>query len=100
MARQCRRLCGQCRYRTPWLSESAAADRQWQHYVRRHPEMTPGGRMEYRTSRSYEGLGCLALVSLLLLFLLLAASCHHRTASVPVPRTAGTHSTRTASTNR
>lgn len=100
MARQCRRWCGECRYRTPWLSEYAGADRQWQHYARRHPGSTPGGRVEYRRARPYEGLGCLALVSLLLVILVLAASCHHRTASVPTPATAGTHSTRTAPTSR
>jgi hypothetical protein len=89
MARKYRYHCGRCRYRTSWLSEFSAADRQWQHYARRHPGITASGRLESRNARMRDGAGCLALVFLSLLLLLFAASCHHGTASTPVSKTAG-----------
>lgn len=85
MARACRYRCGECRYRTPWLGESAAADRRWLHYARRHPDVDPRGQVEYRNGRSREGIGCLVLVGIMLALLIVAASCHHRTSSTSEP---------------
>ncbi|MFJ8622370.1 hypothetical protein ACIRD3_05935 [Kitasatospora sp. NPDC093550] len=69
--------CGECGYKTLWLTESDGAKRQIEHYERRHPGIPPGGQVEVngRTAGGGGG-GCLALLALGVLLLLAAASCH------------------------
>lgn len=87
MAANYRYWCGECHYRTSWLTESAGADAQVQHYIQRHPGIEPGGRVEVRTSSGGGGgIGCLALVGVLFVVLLLAATCQDSQSSgTPAP---------------
>jgi hypothetical protein len=75
MAANYRYWCGECHYRTSWLTESQGADQQDRHYAQRHPGLVAGGRVEVRRD-SGSGLGCLALVGLLFVVLLFATTCH------------------------
>ena len=85
MAANYRYWCGECHYRTPWLTESEGADQQDRHYAQRHPGIVPGGRVEVRRS-SGGGTGCLAVVGLLFLVLLLAATCQDgQSSGAPAP---------------
>jgi hypothetical protein len=85
MAANYRYWCGECRYRTPWLTESEGADSQLRHYAQRHSGIEPGGRVEVRTG-SGGGAGCLALVGLLFVVLLLAATCQpDQSTGAPAP---------------
>ena len=77
MAANYRYWCGECRHRTPWLTESQGADQHWTHYAQHHPGIPAGGRVEIRRS-SGSGAGCLALIGLLFVLLLLAATCQHQ----------------------
>ncbi|MET8877085.1 hypothetical protein [Nocardia sp. NPDC004604] len=40
--------CGECRYVSPWMTESAANADSLQHYETRHPAAVPGGHIESR----------------------------------------------------
>ena len=91
MAANYRYWCGECHYRTPWLTESQGADQQLEHYVRRHPGIEPGGRVEVRTG-SGGGVGCLALVGLLFLVLLLAATCQQSQSDGAAATSVSSHS--------
>jgi hypothetical protein len=84
MAANYRYWCGECHYRTSWLTESEGVEQQLQHYARRHPSVEPGGRVEVRQG-SNNGIGCLTLVGILFLLLLLAPTCQHRSSSAPLP---------------
>jgi hypothetical protein len=68
--------CGECGYRTPWLSESQGEELQIEHYIRRHPGVPPGGTVEVNRRNPDGGHGCLVLLGIVLLLLLVAASCH------------------------
>jgi len=78
--------CGECGYRTPWLTESRGAAQQIQHYAQRHSGLAPGGRIEVRAKRGGEGGGCVWLVGVLFLVLLLASTCHGDARSAPSPQ--------------
>jgi hypothetical protein len=84
MAANYRYWCGECSYRTPWLTESEGAAWQTRHYARRHVPTPPGGRVEVRAKRS-EGGGCVWLVALLFLVLLVASTCRQEARSAPQP---------------
>lgn len=73
MAYRC--WCGECAFRTPWLSESQAETRQIQHYAERHPGLEPGGHVEVSRRSPNGGTGCLRVVGILVLLLILAAAC-------------------------
>jgi hypothetical protein len=95
MAGNHRYWCGECGYHTSWITESEGADRQIEHYARRHPDVEPGGWVEFRKDRG-NGVGCLGIVGILFLLLLLASTCQSqkRSASAidPVaPATARRH---------
>lgn len=66
--------CGECGAKTPWLSESQAEQQHIDHYARRHPEIDPGGHVEVNR-KNPNGLGCLQAVGIVILLLILAASC-------------------------
>ncbi|MQS16881.1 hypothetical protein F7Q99_33015 [Streptomyces kaniharaensis] len=68
--------CGECGYRTPWLGESRAQELQIEHYAKRHPDVPPGGSVETNRKKPGEGPGCLATLGVVILLLVLAASCH------------------------
>ncbi|MGW4061528.1 hypothetical protein ACWEGE_24825 [Amycolatopsis sp. NPDC004747] len=82
MAVNYRYWCGECSYRTPWLTESEGAARQTRHYAQRHARTPPGGRVEVRAKRG-EGGGCVWLVAVLFLVLLLASTCRQEARSAP-----------------
>ncbi|MCP2164815.1 hypothetical protein [Goodfellowiella coeruleoviolacea] len=83
MSANYRYWCGECHYRTPWLTESQGAERQIDHYAQRHPGVPPGGRVEVRQADS--GYGCLALVGGLFLLLVLLSTCSSQARSAPLP---------------
>jgi hypothetical protein len=88
MAANYRYWCGECGYRTSWLSESHGAAQQEAHYTRRHPAIISGGRVEVRGKRR-DGGGCLGLVGALFLVLLLASTCQHQSRSTSMPTSCG-----------
>ncbi|MEV0052988.1 hypothetical protein AB0H34_21075 [Saccharopolyspora shandongensis] len=61
--------CEECDYRTPWLTESAGAEEQIEHYDHHHPGTLPGGRVELRAKKT-DGAGCLVVLGILFLLLL------------------------------
>ncbi|MDQ7803019.1 hypothetical protein Q5425_04715 [Amycolatopsis sp. A133] len=89
MAANYRYWCGECSYRTPWLTESGGAATQARHYAQRHARTMPGGRVEVRAKRT-EGGGCVWLVAVLFLVLLLASTCRQEARSAPAPQVCGT----------
>ncbi|MER8185238.1 hypothetical protein [Kitasatospora sp. NPDC094015] len=75
--------CGECGFKTAWLTESQGADQQIEHYAKHHPGILPGGQVEtnQRSPVSQSGgggcgSGCLQVAGVLLLLLVLAAACH------------------------
>lgn len=76
--------CGECYYRTPWLSEAESAEQQVEHYTAQHPGIPADGRVEVRADTK-DGGGCLAFLGLLFLLLLLASTClnHWSVGSMP-----------------
>jgi hypothetical protein len=84
MAGNYRYWCGECDYRTPWLSESNGAGQQEEHYARRHPGIVPGGQVESERKKR-EGGGCLLVVAALFLVLLLASTCAHKPGNASMP---------------
>ena len=82
MAANYRYWCGECHYRTTWLTESQGAEQQLRHYVKSHPGIEPGGHVEIR-KRSGGGLGCVLLIGLFFVVLMLAATCQRQPASAP-----------------
>lgn len=70
-----RHWCGECSYKTAWLSESQSEDQQIQHYAEQHPGIPPGGSVEVNKSDPSGGLGCLPMLGILVVLLILAASC-------------------------
>lgn len=67
--------CGECGFKTPWLSESQVEKQQFEHYVKKHPGIDPGGHVEVNRTNPNGGLGCLQAVGIVVLLLILAASC-------------------------
>lgn len=59
-----RNACGECRYITPWLTESEAERRIVDHYARHHPDLVPGGAQQINAGGGGGGGcgGCGALV--------------------------------------
>jgi len=84
MAANYRYWCGECRYRTSWLTESQGAEQQERHYTERHPGLLPGGRVEV-DPRKGGGGGCIAVVGVLLLLVLFARSCQNTAESQSRP---------------
>jgi hypothetical protein len=68
--------CGECSFKTPWLSESQGEQRQIEHYAKQHPGIPPGGHVEVNRRNPDGGLGCLQLIVVTVVLLVLAASCH------------------------
>ncbi|MGW4248066.1 hypothetical protein [Nocardia sp. NPDC004722] len=44
-----RAVCGECGFRSGWMTESQAEASSAQHYRSRHPNVPPGGTMQIRT---------------------------------------------------
>ncbi|AJC57137.1 MULTISPECIES: hypothetical protein [Streptomyces] len=66
-----RNACGECRYTTPWLTESEAERRIIDHYARHHPHLVPGGAQQINGGGGGGG-GCGGCGALLLgLFVLI-----------------------------
>jgi hypothetical protein len=70
-----RHWCGECGYKTAWLSESQSEEQQIQHYATHHPGIPPGGSVEVNGKDPSGDIGCLPMLGILVLFLILAASC-------------------------
>ncbi|WP_020659459.1 hypothetical protein [Amycolatopsis benzoatilytica] len=79
--------CGECSYRTAWVTESEVAGVREIHYASKHPGIVPGGRVESNHGgKSGGGAGCLGLVGGLVLILVLASMCSgHSQQSAPPP---------------
>ncbi|MFD9124078.1 hypothetical protein [Kitasatospora sp. NPDC059571] len=69
--------CGECGFKTSWGTESQGEQQQIAHYADRHPGLAPGGLVETNAKNPDSGNGCLLFIAFAILFLLLAASCHH-----------------------
>lgn len=69
--------CGECGFKTPWLTQSEGEQRQIDHYAARHPGIEPGGQVEVNRKNPGGSGGCLTAVAVVVLLLLVAASCHH-----------------------
>lgn len=69
--------CGECSFKTGWVTQSQGEEQQIQHYAKHHPGIPPGGSIETKHSEPSGGggLGCLPMLGILVLFLFLAASC-------------------------
>ncbi|WP_354644327.1 hypothetical protein [Kitasatospora camelliae] len=67
--------CGECGFKTGWLSESQGEQQQMEHYSKRHPGLLPGGLVETNHKDPSGGFGCAEVVGVLVVLLLLAASC-------------------------
>ncbi|MEU9759551.1 hypothetical protein [Streptomyces sp. NPDC047985] len=67
--------CGECGFKTSWLSESEGARRQMDHYTKQHPGIPPGGHVEANRKNPESGNGCLQLVGVILLLVLIAVAC-------------------------
>ncbi|MEV0537099.1 hypothetical protein [Kitasatospora sp. NPDC050463] len=66
--------CGECGFRTAWLSGSEGDRQQIEHYAKRHPGTPPGGHVE--VGRIPDGCcGCLLVAAIALLLLVAAAAC-------------------------
>ncbi|WP_434591447.1 hypothetical protein [Streptomyces sp. A5-4] len=66
-----RHWCGECGYKTAWLSEPRGEELQFQHYIKQHPGIPPGGSVEVNRGKPNGVLGCLSLLGILLLLLIL-----------------------------
>ncbi|AEW99584.1 hypothetical protein [Streptantibioticus cattleyicolor] len=69
--------CGECGYKTPWVTESEGVELQIEHYAKRHPGIPPGGHVEADRRRPGGGVACLQAVFVIVLLLSFAVSCHH-----------------------
>ncbi|MFD2468845.1 hypothetical protein [Amycolatopsis silviterrae] len=76
MAADFRYWCGECGYRTPWLTRSQAAEERARHYAECHPGVPPVGQAERRPAGG--GAGCLVLAGVLLLLLVAVAVCRYQ----------------------
>jgi len=80
--------CGECGYRTAWVTESDGAGAQEIHYASKHPGIVPGGRVESNHGRKSGGAaGCLGVLGGLVLVLVLVSMCgapSQRSAPPPV----------------
>ncbi|GAA1030685.1 MULTISPECIES: hypothetical protein [Amycolatopsis] len=77
MAADYRYWCGECGYRTPWLTRAGSAEQRTRHYAECHPGVPPRGQAERRRSAS-GGVGCLVLVGVLLLIVVAVAVCRYQ----------------------
>ncbi|MEY9878266.1 hypothetical protein ABH931_007793 [Streptacidiphilus sp. MAP12-33] len=68
--------CGECGFRTPWLSRSQGERKQLDHYAARHPGIEPGGHVEANRKNPDGGVGCLPAMAVVVLLLLVAAAWH------------------------
>ncbi|MEU0281811.1 hypothetical protein [Streptomyces sp. NPDC006195] len=74
MADSYRYRCGECGHRTSWGSESRGEQAIETHYVRSHPQVVPGGMVEFRKGSSPGGgCGCLIALGVLVLLLIIAS---------------------------
>ncbi|MER5555155.1 hypothetical protein ABT001_26385 [Streptomyces sp. NPDC002793] len=67
--------CGECSHRTSWLRESEAEQAHIDHYVAEHPRLAPGGRIETNEKSPEGGTGCFLVLAVLMLLLVLPATC-------------------------
>ncbi|MEU7565601.1 hypothetical protein [Streptomyces fradiae] len=73
MADSYRYRCGECGHRTAWGGESRGAAAIEAHYHRSHPEVVPGGVVEFRRGSSCGGSGCLIVLAVVVVLLVLAS---------------------------
>ncbi|MFI9275613.1 hypothetical protein ACIGXM_33640 [Kitasatospora sp. NPDC052896] len=69
--------CGECGFKTPWLSRTQGEHQQIAHYAKRHPGVPPGGHVEFRRGNPDRRRGCLHRTTTILLLLSFAVACHH-----------------------
>ncbi|MBB5868535.1 hypothetical protein F4553_001914 [Allocatelliglobosispora scoriae] len=71
--------CGECEFKTAWLTEFQGAQHQLYHYAQRHPGIPPGGQVEIgqeSPSPSLDtGNGCLKVIGAVIVLLVLVALC-------------------------
>ncbi|MEK8143423.1 hypothetical protein NKH18_18835 [Streptomyces sp. M10(2022)] len=65
--------CGDCGFKTSWGPESQGAEQHLKHYASRHPVST-WGQVEIN-SRNPRGIGCAQIAGLIILLLIIVASC-------------------------
>lgn len=69
--------CGECGFKTPWLSESEGGQRQLDNYMTQHPGIPPGGHVE-ANRKNPEGIGgCLQAVAVIIVLLVILAAFRH-----------------------
>ncbi|MEU2630093.1 hypothetical protein [Kitasatospora sp. NPDC007106] len=68
--------CGECSFKTPWLSTAEGERQQIAHYAAKHPGTPPGGQVEHRRGGSRAGRGYLRLAAVALVLLAVVAACH------------------------
>ncbi|MEU6279937.1 hypothetical protein [Streptomyces sp. NPDC047028] len=68
--------CGECGFRTAWLTQADGERQQIEHYAGKHPGTPPGGHVESARRNPDGGPGCLHLLAVVVLLLLIAAACH------------------------
>lgn len=73
MADSYRYRCGECGHHTAWGSESQGGQAIEAHYGRSHPQVLPGGMVEFRKGSSGGGAGCLILLGIVVLLLFIAS---------------------------
>jgi predicted RNA-binding Zn-ribbon protein involved in translation (DUF1610 family) len=64
--------CGECGFKTPWLSRSEGEQRQIEHYAKHHPAIDPGGQVEVDRKDRRGGRGRILLMGIVILLLLAA----------------------------
>ncbi|GAA2153235.1 hypothetical protein GCM10009760_50720 [Kitasatospora kazusensis] len=68
--------CGECGFKTPWLTQSQGERHQIEHYAKHHPGIPAGGHVEANRKNPNGGHGCAEALGLVVLLLIVAASCH------------------------
>ncbi|MEV6260642.1 hypothetical protein AB0M42_07740 [Streptomyces sp. NPDC051784] len=66
--------CGECGFSTRWSTESEAGDLAAAHYADHHPGLPLGGIVQIN-EKNPRTLGCLPMIGIMLLLLLIIASC-------------------------
>lgn len=66
--------CGECGFKTGWITESQVEQQQTEHYSRKHPIVFPGGHVEMNRKNPDGGVGCAQVVGILIVLLILAVS--------------------------
>lgn len=76
MAGGYRNSCGECAYRTSWGTESSSNEEIVRHYERAHPDVFPGGVVEYNPKRQSSSTSPLIwVIGIVILLCFLVSQC-------------------------